>query len=99
MCCDNTFGIVGYCWCSLKGHGNLSGKNEGVVSICLKGMWKLKGVRRKIVLSAAKSVFSCMISTFHTMKLTLQIMMCTFHCTKSSEEWGSKGVGIGCRLE
>jgi hypothetical protein len=53
---------------------------------------KAKGVRRKIVLSAAEYVFSCMISIFHTMKLTRQIMMCTFHCTKSCMEWGVRGL-------
>ena len=49
---------------------------------------KALGVRKKIVLSAAKSIFRYMISTFHIMKHTNQSLKFTFHIMKSRKECG-----------
>lgn len=40
--------------------------------------------QRKIVLSAGKSIFHCLISTFHAMKHTNKSLKFTFHTMKYS---------------
>ena len=51
-------------------------------------------MRRIKAVDAARNIFHCLISTFHTTKLTNQILNFTFYTMKSRKEQGDEEYGV-----
>jgi len=73
--------------------GNCWAKQMQAAFIWLKRE-KAKRVRRIKAVDAARNIFHCLIFTFHTTKLTNQILNFKFHTMKSRKEQRDEEYGV-----